>query len=139
MILANVAIATPQADVASPLLELTNGAFKSLNVQADFAYGSGGATVSAFAQTSLDGGNTWVDVAAFGFATASGIKAFNLSTVTATTSPIVPTSGGLASNTAIAGIAGNLWRALVSSTGTYNNTTLRIDLVPRGPFSESAT
>jgi hypothetical protein len=139
MLLANLAITTPQTDVATPFLGLTNGLFRSVDVQANFTFGSGGTSATAFVQTSLDGGNTWVDVAAFGFTTASAIKVFNLSTVTATTSPITPTNGTLASNTAIAGIAGNLWRALVSSTGTYNNTTLRIDLLPRGPFSESAT
>jgi hypothetical protein len=138
MILANIALTTPQPDVATPFLAISNGLFRSIDVQANFTYGSGGASVTAFVQTSLDGGNTWADVACFGFATASKVSIFNLSTTTATTSPITPTNGTLASNTAIAGIAGNLWRALVSSTGTYNNTTLRIDLVPRGPFGESA-
>jgi hypothetical protein len=140
MLIANRPITTPQTAVATTPIPLTNGAFRSADVQANFVTGGGGATVTAFVQTSLDGGATWADVACFGFTTSSAVKIFNLSTTAAVTSPITPTSGGLSANTAISGVMGNMWRALLTTTGTYAaGTNLRIDLVPRGPFGGSST
>jgi hypothetical protein len=139
MLLAGLSITTPLTAFTTTPIPLNNGDFSSANVQANFTFGSSGSTVTAWAQTSLDGGKTWVDTAAFGFTTSSAIKAFNLSTTTAVLAPLVPTDGALTSNTAVAGIIGNLWRAKVTSTGTYAGTTLRLDLVPRGPFLGSAT
>jgi hypothetical protein len=139
MLIANRPITTPQTAVATTPSLLTNGAFRSADVQANFVTAGGGSTVTAFVQTSLDGGNTWADVACFGFTTSSAVKVFNLSTTAAVTSPITPTNGGLTANTAISGVMGNMWRALISSTGTYAaGTNLRVDITPRGPFGGSA-
>jgi hypothetical protein len=41
--------------------------------------------------------------------------------------PITPTSGALAANTALNSIMGQLWRVLLVTVGTYAGTTLRID------------
>jgi hypothetical protein len=139
MLLANRSITTPVTLQATTPIVLTNGAFRSADVQASFVTAGGGSTVTAFVQTSLDGGATWADVACFGFTTSSAVKVFNLSTTAAVTSPITPTSGALTANTALAGVMGNQWRALISSTGTYAGTTLRVDITPRGPFGASAT
>jgi hypothetical protein len=88
MLIANRPITTPQTAVATTPILLTNGAFRSADVQANF----------------------------------------------------VTAGGGLTANTALSGLAGNMWRALISSTGTYAaGTNLRIDLVPRGPYGASAT
>jgi hypothetical protein len=140
MLIANRPITTPVTLQATTPIPLTNGAFRSADVQANFVTGGGGTSVTAFVQTSLDGGNTWADVACFGFTTSSAVKVFNLSTTAAVTSPITPTNGGLTANTAISGIMGNMWRVLLTTTGTYaSGTSLRVDLTPRGPFGASAT
>jgi hypothetical protein len=139
MILTDIGITTPNTGlVVGGPVPITNGAFESANLQANFAFGSGGATVSAFVQTTLDGGNTWADVANFSFTTSSAISIFNLSNFAAVIAAITPTNGALTANTAVSGIMGNMWRVLLTTTGTYAGTTLRIDLVPRGPFGGSA-
>ena len=109
-------------------------------IQANFTYGSGGTTVSAWVQTSFDGGLTWVDATSFGFTTSSAKSIFNLSGLTAVIAPITPTDGSLLANTAVAGIIGSQWRVKYTTTGTYaGGMTLRIDIAPRGPFGGSAT
>jgi hypothetical protein len=133
VLLTSQAITTPNTLATLPIV-LNNGIFSSAILQADFTYGSGGTTVSAFVQTTFDGGATWVDAANFSFATASAIKAFNLNANAAVIAPLTPANGTLTANTAIAEMIGNRWRVLLTTTGTYSNTTLRIDIAPRGPF-----
>jgi hypothetical protein len=134
MIIADVGITTPNTAVAIGNVPITNGIFSSAILQANFTYGSGGTTVSAWVQTTFDGGNTWVDAANFSFTTASAIAIFNLSSAAAVVAPVTPTSGTLTANTAVGEMMGRMWRVLLTSTGTYVGTTLRIDLAPRGPF-----
>ena len=54
----------------------------ALAAQLRLAYGSGGASIKAYLQTSLDQGITAIDIACFTFATASAVKARNLSALT---------------------------------------------------------
>jgi hypothetical protein len=103
----------------------------SASIQIRFAYGSGGATCKVYVQTSLDQGTTWVDVICATFTTASGNKAFNLSGLTPRTMAVTPADGALADDTAVDGILGDWWRAKVTSTGTYANTSLAIRLTAR--------
>lgn len=99
-------------------------------IQAAFTYGSGGTNVTAYVQTSLDGGTTWTDVAAFQFTTASARKIFNLSSATPVTSIGTPGDGALNVNNCIDGIIGESWRVKWASTGTYaGGTTLKIDVI----------
>ena len=133
MLLTSQAITTPNTLATLPIV-LNNGIFSSADIQANFTFGSGGATVSAWVQTTFDGGATWVDAANFSFTTASAIKVFNLNANTGVVAPITPTNGTLTANTAVAEMIGNRWRVLLTTTGTYSNTTLRIDIAPRGPF-----
>jgi len=101
---------------------------RNLLAQADFIYGSGGATVSAWLQTSLDGGVTWTDIVCFGFTTVSARKAVNLSSLTPITIPVGLTDGAMALNTAQDGLLSPLLRLKYTSTGTYVGTSLRVDL-----------
>ena len=103
---------------------------RSLAVQAALTYGSGGTTIDAYLQTSLDGGATWIDIAQFHFTTSSARLVFNLSSLTAITTQYTPTDGTLAANTAKDGILGPLFQVKLASAGTYANTTLRIDVSP---------
>ena len=102
---------------------------RSLCAQATFTYGSGGTSVDAYLQTSLDGGTSWIDIAQFHFLTSSARFAFNLSSLTAVTTQYTPTDGTLAANTAKDGILGPQFQVKLASAGTYaGNTTLRIDV-----------
>lgn len=105
---------------------------RALAVQANFIYGAGGTTVSAWLQTSLDGGATWIDIANFSFTTASARFVYNLSSGTPVTTEYTPTDGTLAANTAKDGLLGNMFRVKLTTTGTYTGTTtLEVDLVPQ--------
>lgn len=97
----------------------------SLSCQVRFFYGAGGTSVTAYVQTTLDQGQTWIDIAAIGFTTANGTSAFNVSALDKVTTPISPlTDGSLAAGTVISGILGDQLRAKVVSTGTYSSSSL---------------
>jgi len=51
----------------------------AVTLEASFQYGSGGASCSAIVVTSLDDGQTQIQIARFDFTTASAIKTANLS------------------------------------------------------------
>ena len=102
----------------------------SLVLQANFTYGSGGTSVDAYVQTSLDGGSTWTDIAEFGFTTSSARKAFNLTNI-AVTSIATPGDGALTANTCVNGFLGSLYRVKYVTVGTYaGSTTIVITAVP---------
>lgn len=96
-----------------------------------FAYGSGGTTAKLWLQTSLDGGATWIDIAATGdLATTSATKIINLTDQTAITTAVAPTDG--TGTTHISGIIGDRFRCKVTTTGTYGgSTTLKAVIIPR--------
>jgi len=102
---------------------------RSLAVQANFGYGSGGTTVDAWLQTSFDGGVTWTDIANFHFTTAAARFVYNLNSQTPVTTEYTPTDGSLTANTSKDGILGPQFRVKYSSTGTYAGaTSLSIDI-----------
>jgi hypothetical protein len=84
-----------------------------------FAYGSGGSSCIVTVQNSLDGVN-WRDVARFDFATASARKSCNLSGLTPKG---ITTHSALGSESVNDGELGDMWRAVVTSTGTYGSST----------------
>jgi len=92
-----------------------------LALQANFFYSAGGTNVTAWVQTSLDGGLTWADIASFQFTTTSVRK---LSTVhiwpaTPFTANTTATDGTLTANTVLNGLLGDRLRVKYTSTGTY--------------------
>lgn len=97
---------------------------KAVSLQARLAYGSGGTTIKAFVQTSLDQGATWVDVACFAFTTAGATKIVNLSAMTPKTTPAAPTDGALADDTCVDGIFGDRLRCKAVSVGVYGGSTV---------------
>ena len=127
--LAKLAITAAVANqIGPPAAAQLLDAPRSALLQATFNYGSGGTTVDAWVQTSVDGGATWIDVANFHFTTASARYLFNLSSLTPVTTEATPTDGTLAANTSKDGFLGPLWRVKTTSTGTYaGGTTLQID------------
>lgn len=112
----------------------------SVNLQANFTYGTSGTSADAYVQTSFDGGLTWCDVANFHFTTSSAIKVYNLSGLTAVTTAVTPTDGSITANTAIDGLLGTQWRVKYASVGTYaTSTSLRVDMDVHGGRMTSLT
>lgn len=98
-----------------------------LTIFCAFAYGSGGTSCAVVAQTCLDGVN-WIDIARFDFTTASAKKAANLSGLL---SKAVTAISALGSEGVNDGILGDRFRAVVTSVGTYANTTVSVRINAR--------
>lgn len=96
----------------------------SLCAQLRLAYGSGGTTVKAYLQTTLDDGTTPIDIACVVFATASEVAVVNFSALTPKTTQVTPADGTLTDDTAVDGILGDKFRLKVVSTGTYAGSTV---------------
>ncbi len=130
--LLNQTITAAQATTSTAADALDLGAHRSLLLQANFTYGSGGTTVDAYVQSSSDGGTTWSDLCNFHFTTSSQRRLFNLSSLTAVASQATPTDGAIAANTSVDGLSGDRLRVKWSSSGTYaGGTTLVITAVPK--------
>lgn len=94
------------------------------SLQVRLGYGSGGTTIRVYLQTSLDQGQTWIDIAAVLFTTAGGVQVVNLSGLDKLTAWTTPTDGALADNTVLDGVLGDQLRAKIITTGTYAGGTL---------------
>lgn len=136
--LLNATITTAVTATVSPQRQFrrqTQDLPRSVAIQCNFTYGSAGTTFSAWVQTSLDSGATWVDVYNCSGTTTSLRNVVNLSSLTPVTTPYVPTDGTLTANTAKDGIISNWWRVKYTTTGTYAmSTTLQVDISP-GPLT----
>lgn len=104
------------------------------SITARFSYVASSATsVTGRVQTSIDGGATWWDIAAFQFTTASGNTYANLSGHKEVNTPVALSDGTLTANTSINGLLGDRFRLKYDSVGTYGaGTTLRVDIETRG-------
>lgn len=120
--LGDFTITSDDTQIGTTVLNLDG--YNAVTLQARFAYGSGGTSVAAYIQMSFDQGTTWMDVAAFGFTTASETKLVNLSGLNTSSSVVEPTDGTLTLNSAIDGFLGTQARAKVVSVGTYATNTL---------------
>lgn len=92
--------------------------------QLRFFYGSGGTQANVFVQTSLDQGQTWLDLANVQFGTANGTELINVSAANGSSGPLAPTNLSLTANTVLNGPIGDRLQAVVVSTGTYGSSTL---------------
>jgi len=122
-LLAPTTITTAVGNITSSTLQFRRGVPRNLTLEGIFTYGSGGTTIDAYVQTSIDGGSTWVDIANFHFTTASAKAIYNLSSLTPKTTIVAPTDGSLTGNTSVDGIIGTQLRVKYSSTGTYAAST----------------
>jgi hypothetical protein len=119
-------ITTAISTTAGRVYQFRNGPPRALAVEAKLAYGSGGTSINAYVQTSIDGGTSWCDIANFRFSTAAGTSLFNLSALTPVTTVVTATDGSIASNTSLDGIIGSHVRVKYATTGTYSATTLTV-------------
>lgn len=106
--------------ICDPITNLIG--MQSLTAFLRFAYGSGGSAVKAFLQTSLDGGNSWMDIACLAYAQASRVHALNFSALTPK-GLVVPTDGAMADDTVLDGLLGDRVRLKAVVTGTYAGQT----------------
>src|SRR5215469_17534026 len=136
-LLNGVLITTPVTAALGPVMQTGArvGVPNNALLQGKLTYGSGGTTVDAWVQTSIDGGGSWCDVANFHFTTASARFIFNLSSTTVITTQATPTDGTMAANTSSSGLIGPRWRVKYSSTGTYAGTTLEVDMEADQPLT----
>lgn len=108
---------------------------QALTTQFRFSYGSGGTSVRAYLQTSLDQGATPIDISCAVFGTASSVNVVNLSGLTPMMSiwgDGFPADGALADSTIIDGILGDRFRIKLVSTGVYAaSTVLSVRAHPR--------
>jgi hypothetical protein len=103
----------------------------SASVQIDFRSGaSASGEVRAYLQTSLDDGNTVVDVACCLF-TASERRVLNIAADATSQSAAAVTDAQLADDTVLGGVLGNRLRLKIVSTGTWANTFLGGRMVVR--------
>lgn len=99
-------------------------------LQANFAYGSGGTSIKAIWETTIDQGATWIEVCRMAFATASEENLVNLSGLTPKTTPYAPAA--LADDSCVDGILGDRWRVRILTVGVYaGNSSLSFRLMAR--------
>ena len=122
---------TAAATVTGTAVESLAGA-KYLAAVAKFTYGSGGTSLKAYVQTSLDNGVTWTDIMCFAFTTATASKQSAVSTAIALAAAVTPGDGTLTDNTILNGLLGNQLRVKYVSVGTYAATTFELDMVAKG-------
>ncbi len=120
--LGDFAVTASAIHIGEPITGL--GGAIAISLSARLSYGSGGSSIRAFFQTSLDQGTTWQDVACILFGTASEHQEANISGLTPKTTLLTPSDGALADDTVIDGILGDMFRCKVISTGTYAASTV---------------
>lgn len=94
----------------------------AIDAQIRLAYGSGGTTLKAFLQSSLDQGTTWFDLWCFAAAMEAKTR---IRALIRTANEVTPGDGSLADDTVAAGIAfGDRLRLKITTTGTYAGNTV---------------
>jgi hypothetical protein len=117
----------PAAGTTTYVSPIKLGDATMLLMMASFENGTGGTTVKAWVQTSVDNGGHWMDVANFAFATSDVPMVLQkITTGAALTAATVPTDAALADNTVKDGILGDQIRVKVTVVGTYTGAHLDI-------------
>lgn len=89
----------------------------------DFKFGAGSGTVVAIVVTSFDGGTTWRHIARADFANAPRVAQCNLEGLL---SKAMTTYADLNAEGVNDGILGSMLALLLTTTGSYTNTTLAV-------------
>jgi len=117
------AAVTAQVGSVFTLARLPADAPKYIASQAKFVYRAGGTTATAYVQTSLDGGVTWVDIMCFQFTTNTATKVSAVNSNIALAPGATPSDGSLTANTILNGLIGDRLRVKYTTAGTYTPTT----------------
>lgn len=128
--LCDLAATTALTGIAQTPIQHLEG-IVAATIEAKLSYGSGGTSLKAWVQVTLDDGLTWIDVACFAFATASAVRVINLSGLTPVTTAITPSDGSMSDDTVQDGILGSAMRVKLTSTGNYSNTIISVKVSVR--------
>jgi len=118
--LAILGVTTPLATVPQSEVDGLDG-MNAVTLEAEVLGATGGTSVSALVQTTMDG-STWLDIARFDF-TAAGKK---YAVIEALSAKAVTAYAALAAEGVNDGLLGNSLRAVITSVGTFTNTTLAV-------------
>jgi len=122
------------------ILKATYNAPQSVGFFGYLNYGSGGTTVDAFIQTSYDGGASWWDILHFPqWTTGTAAYLYNMTdAVNSSNFTTLTNNQSLSAGTGVAAALGSMFRALLTTTGTYVATGLTIALVTDTPLSNAS-
>ncbi len=95
----------------------------AVTLLAEMLGGSGGTSINLLAQTTLDGGTTWLDIALFTFANTAGKK---WAVLQGNAAKAVAVYTALAAEGVNDGLLGPAIRGVITSVGTYANTTVSL-------------
>lgn len=109
------------AEAQTPITDL--GGMSGVSLVCELLGASGGSTISAWVQTTYDGGTTWLDVALFTFTTSAAKKWCVLQVAAA---KAIASYAALAVEGVNDGLLGDRLRVVLTTTGTYANTTLSV-------------
>lgn len=100
-------------------------------VQLNFTAGTGGGTIKATIETSLDQGTSWIEIARLAFATANLARVLNFSALTPRATPYTPAA--LSDDSAVDGILGERMRLSILKAGSAytGNASLSARLIAR--------
>lgn len=101
--------------VAQSFVDRLDG-MSSVTLFVEFDVGSGGTSCSVIVETSLNGGDDWIEIAQFDFTTADARKTANIA---ATAAAAVAAVTALGTEGKRDGVLGDRLRARVTSVGTY--------------------
>jgi hypothetical protein len=124
-LLTEKSITTALTDYLGPEVFVPNG-IQSIVAQGNFVYGSGGTSLDAYLQTTVDNGETWIDIANWNFTTSSARVIHVIGMAYPQVEAYTALDGSIAANTIKDGILGSLLRVKLTTTGTYAATTIEI-------------
>ena len=115
------------ASAQTPITDLDG--MLAVTLEAEVVGFTGGSSVQVLVQTSLDGGTTWLDAANFYF-TGAGKK---FATMSGTAETAIASYAALTSSTdgKNAGLMGTQYRAVITTVGTFSNTSVSARLIAR--------
>lgn len=120
--LATLAITTALTNSAQTAIVDLEG-MSAANLLFEMLGGTGGTSIAALVQTSFDDGNTWLDVARADFLTTAG----KIRCVVENDAALGMTAYvALAAQGVNNGLLGDRLRAVITSVGTYTNTSLAV-------------
>lgn len=130
--LLNVVITTAVAGQVGSIYQLqggpASGILPSSMAAQGTCVGTVGSTMVWWLQTSFDGGGSWCDALCASHAAAGRLAGIVSSCPAAGVNPVVPTDGTATPPLAINGMFAGLWRVKYTTTGTWTNGNLRVDV-----------
>jgi hypothetical protein len=121
------ATATPAAATYISAVILQIAGMMYVAFETIFTRASGGTTLDAYLQTSLDGGTTWIDIHQHSYATTTASKVtvtsgYSGTALTNAPVPVVPGDAALTANTTVPGLLGDRLRLKYVVAGSYVGT-----------------